>query len=294
MNGQPLRYLSLFSGIGGFDLGFDRAGMVCAGQVEFDEKAREVLAKHWPDVPRLNDVREVNGDEFGSIDLICGGFPCQPHSLAGKRRGSDDERDLWGEFFRIVCAVKPRWIVAENVFGLLSSENGRFFGSILRDLAGIGYDAEWEVLPASLFGAPHKRERVFLIASPSGITGERRIFFNGFDDIPRNKQWSTTKGIKSGRGWKRWLIEASSHLDGEISQSDFLGVDDGVSEEMDRIKTLGNAVVPQIAEWIGRRINELDAAQAPEFVNAHNTEVGQAVTVRAKNHAILQGVFTAV
>jgi DNA (cytosine-5)-methyltransferase 1 len=92
MNGQPLRYLSLFSGIGGFDLGFDRAGMVCAGQVEFDEKARAVLAKHWPDVPRLNDVREVNGDEFGSIDLICGGFPCQDVSVAGRRAGLAGER----------------------------------------------------------------------------------------------------------------------------------------------------------------------------------------------------------
>ena len=140
MNGQPLRYLSLFSGIGGFDLGFDRAGMVCAGQVEFDEKARAVLAKHWPDVPRLNDVREVNGDEFGSIDLICGGFPCQDVSVAGRRAGLAGERSgLWFEFHRLIDRVRPRWAVFENVPGLLSSNGGRDFAVILRGLVECGY-----------------------------------------------------------------------------------------------------------------------------------------------------------
>lgn len=117
-----LRYLSLFSGIGGFDLGFDRAGMQCAGQVEYDAAARSVLARHWHDVPRVNDVREVKGDEFGTIDIVCGGFPCQDVSVAGHRAGLAGERSgLWYEFRRIIDAVKPGTVVIENVPGLLSS-----------------------------------------------------------------------------------------------------------------------------------------------------------------------------
>jgi DNA-cytosine methyltransferase len=163
MNGQPLRYLSLFSGIGGFDLGFDRAGMVCAGQVEFDEKARAVLAKHWPDVPRLNDVREVNGDEFGSIDLICGGFPCQDVSVAGRRAGLAGERSgLWHEFHRLIEAILPSWIVIENVPGLLSSNGGEDIQIIIDSLTQIGYAVDIDIKDAQEFGVAQRRRRVFL------------------------------------------------------------------------------------------------------------------------------------
>lgn len=255
---MTIRYLSLFSGIGGFDLGFDRAGMECAGQVEYDAAARSVLERHWPAVPRLNDVREVKGDEFGSIDVICGGFPCQPHSLAGNRQASEDERDLWGEFARIIRAVKPRWVVAENVYGLLSSENGRFFGGVLRDLAASGYDATWAVLRASDFGAIHQRERVFLIAHRNGQRIER--FWQ--KPIPRQPALSWGENVRGPEDLRNRpdipfpLIRRKS---------------DGVPY---RVDYLGNAVVPQIAEWIGIRINELDAAQAPEFVNPDPAEVG--------------------
>ncbi len=166
MNGQPLRYLSLFSGIGGFDLGFDRAGMVCAGQVEFDEKARAVLAKHWPDVPRLNDVREVQGHEFGTVDVIAGGFPCQDVSVAGRRAGLAGERSgLWFEFHRLIDRVRPRWAVIENVPGLLSSNGGRDFAVILRGLVECGYGVAWRVLDAQYFGVAQPRRRVFIVAS---------------------------------------------------------------------------------------------------------------------------------
>lgn len=163
---RPLRYLSLFSGIGGFDLGFDRAGMECAGQVEYDEKARAVLARHWPDVKRMNDVREVQGNEFGTIDVITGGFPCQDVSVAGRRAGLAGERSgLWFEFHRIIDRVKPGWVVIENVPGLLSSHGGRDFAVILRGLVECGYGVAWRILDAQYFGVPQRRRRVFIVGS---------------------------------------------------------------------------------------------------------------------------------
>ncbi len=150
---------SLFSGIGGIDLGLERAGMSCSWQVEIDEYAQKVLAKHWPNVARYGDVYTVGKDTLAGVDLIAGGFPCQPHSLAGGRQASEDERDLWPEFYRIIRELKPRFVLGENVLGLLSSEGGTFFGTILRQLAEAGYDVEWGVLRASDVGAPHQRER---------------------------------------------------------------------------------------------------------------------------------------
>lgn len=168
-----MRVGSLFAGIGGFDLGLQRAGMRIVWQVEIDEFARAVLARHWPDVPKYGDVRELTGDELDQVDLICGGWPCQPFSYAGKRRGSADERDLWPEFIRIIRRLKPRWVVGENVPGVLTADSGRYFGRILRDLAESGYDAAWRVLRAADVGAPHLRQRLFLVAHASRSEPER-------------------------------------------------------------------------------------------------------------------------
>lgn len=174
---MELTFGSLFSGIGGLDLGFERAGMHCAWQVEIDDYATKVLAKHWPNIARFRDVRSIGrhiGDistcyvPLASVGCLIGGFPCQPHSQAGERKASEDERDLWPEFYRLIRELKPRWVVAENVLGLLSSEDGAFFGGVLRDLATAGYDARWQVLSAAEFGAPHLRERVIIVAHTSG------------------------------------------------------------------------------------------------------------------------------
>ena len=327
MNGQPLRYLSLFSGIGGFDLGFDRAGMVCAGQVEFDEKARAVLAKHWPDVPRLNDVREVQGHEFGTVDVIAGGFPCQDVSVAGRRAGLAGERSgLWFEFHRLIDRVRPRWAVIENVPNLLRTNGGGDFATILSGLAGSGYLPAWRVLNALSWGIPQQRRRLFIVGCYRAGSAAQ-VLFNGETGglVPERESAPIAERAFNRRGGYGWT-ETQGYiltLNGGASESHQGGIEtplvigdgnmprwmtpvevercagfpdnwtDGASNRT-RIKQMMNAVVPQIAEWIARRILELDAAQAPEFVNAHNTEVGQAVTVRAKNHAILQGVFTAV
>jgi DNA (cytosine-5)-methyltransferase 1 len=181
-----VRYLSLFTGVGGFDLGFDRAGMQCVLQVEQDRYCVEVLSRHWPDVPKMTDVREVKRESFyGSINLVCGGFPCQDVSVAGKRKGLAGERSgLWTEFHRIIREFTPRWVVIENVPGLFSSNGGRDFGAILRGLEECGYHVAWRVLDSRYFGVAQRRRRVFIVAS-IGDGGCAEILFES-EGLHRN------------------------------------------------------------------------------------------------------------
>lgn len=158
---------SLFAGIGGMDLGLERAGMTCRWQVEIDPYARRVLERHWPDVRRHDDVRTFPPDDGGDwrVDLICGGFPCQDVSLAGKRAGLDGERSgLWFEYERVLRVLRPRFVLVENTPGLLSAG----FGRVLGGLASLGFDAEWSIVSACSLGAPHMRERLFIVAYAHG------------------------------------------------------------------------------------------------------------------------------
>jgi DNA (cytosine-5)-methyltransferase 1 len=224
---NPLLYGSLFSGIGGIDLGFDRAGLKCAWQVEIDPFARKVLEKHWPGVPKHDDIRTFKPTP---VDVVCGGFPCQDISHAGKRVGIDGERSgLWCEFARVVRDIRPRFVVVENVQALRYKGGGLY--RVLSDLAECGYDAEWQSLAAGSFGAPHIRERIILV----GYTNKP----------PKNAHAATGRQRNpiSQSGW--WKTEPSV---GRVA--------DGVPEQMDRLRCLGNAVVPQVAEWIGRRLIE--------------------------------------
>jgi DNA (cytosine-5)-methyltransferase 1 len=263
-NIMTLKFGSLFSGIGGFEIGFENAGMKCSWQVEIDNHASDILEQHWPLVRRYKDVREVGKHNLESVDVICGGFPCQDVSLAGQRAGLEGKRStLWGEFFRIICEIKPGWVVAENVRGLFSSDNGQFFGNILRDLASIGYDAEWDCLPAAFFGAPQLRHRVYIVAYPqSNIRGSTRFFnIQSKDESDMEKhRGSSGQGIWNGIQIDR--KRESSYIEC-FPQPLFLRVGDGISGELDkkeaaqRMKRCGNAVVPQAAEWIGKRIMEI-------------------------------------
>lgn len=151
---------SLFTGIGGIDLGLERAGWECRWHVENEPFCNEVLAARWPQVRRYGDIRSIRAEELEPVDCIAGGYPCQPFSYAGKRAGEDDPRHLWPEFARILRVVRPRFAILENVPGHLSLG----FGEVLGDLAGLGYDAEWRCVRASDFGASHLRKRVFVVA----------------------------------------------------------------------------------------------------------------------------------
>jgi DNA (cytosine-5)-methyltransferase 1 len=271
---------SLFAGIGGFDLGFERAGFEIKWQVEIDDYASRVLAKHWPGVTRYGDIRGIDWATVEPVDVVCGGFPCQPHSLAGKRAAGSDDRDLWPEYVRCIRAVEPRWVVAENVPGLLSSDDGRFFGSILRDLAESGYGVEWDCIPASAVSAPHRRDRVWIVAYPydEGLEGVREK-----RPIP---QWAITTGhTRSGRrlladtagthGWEQdrhgEMPAGRSGVSRWLPEPNVGRVAHGVPARVDRLRGLGNAVVPQIAEWIAHRIKEADGNQVTEAVaSGHN------------------------
>ena len=161
-----MRFGSLFSGIGGFDLGFERAGMECAWQVEIDASCQKLLEQRFPNVKRHTDVRNVGRANLEPVDAICGGFPCQDLSVAGKRAGLAGERSgLWHEFHRIVAELKPSLVVIENVPGLLSSNQGRDFAVILRGLVECGYGVAWRILDARYFGVAQRRRRVFVVAS---------------------------------------------------------------------------------------------------------------------------------
>jgi len=244
-------------------------GMECKWQVELLESSRKVLKKHWPDIPQHEDVRDCHGvgytvdsdtpQELESVDLICGGFPCQDVSLAGKRAGLHGKRStLWAEMYRIAIETNARWIVAENVPGLLSSDNGRFFGNVLRDLAEGGYNAEWECIPAFAFGSPQRRERVVLVAYSNGLSDvcdmeQRRTVISG-EKVEKKRSCHRPRlvseiGDVAPSEWAPTTGRFST-----IPRPLLLRGDNGVRAGMERNKQLGNAVVPQFAQWIGEKI----------------------------------------
>ena len=234
---------SLFSGVGGFDLGLERAGHEIVWQVEIDPFCCDVLAKHWPNVLRYEDVRLI-GKELAPVDIICGGFPCQPVSRAGRRKAQADPRWLWPEFARLVCELEPRYVLLENTDGLLK----RGFGDILRDLAAFGYDVEWESICASHFGAPHRRERVFAVAY-TDCDGWKAPFLSPGAPLSDSERHLAVSQAR----WKDIKYRAGKPVGGGIEPG-ISGVDDGLPYRVDRVTSLGNALVPQIAEWIGRKL----------------------------------------
>jgi DNA (cytosine-5)-methyltransferase 1 len=289
-----LTFGSLFAGIGGFDLGFERAGMQCKWQVEIDPYCQKVLAKHWPDVRRHDDVRTWPQRNTQRVDVICGGFPCQDISNAGLRAGITGERSgLWKEYLRIICDLRPRFVAVENVAALLI----RGMDVVLGDLADCGYDAEWDCISAAAVGAPHIRKRMFILAYPKhGRIQERRRAANASsqtcgkssglrrDDAQSDKQKAVAVladtdsnrlsrwDDQGGAGSETETIFSRSELSrayatnqrGQWAVEPPVGrVANGIPNRVQRLKGLGNAVVPQIAEYIGHLI-----IQASEATNA--------------------------
>lgn len=226
-----LTFGSLFAGIGGLDLGLERAGWSCRWQVENEPHCTAVLAEHWPAVRRYGDIRDVRPDELEPVDLVAGGFPCQDVSDAGQHAdpaGIHGERSgLWVEMLRIVRHLRPRYVLVENVPGLLV----RGLGVVLGDLADIGYDAEWDCLPAAAIGARHLRARVWILAYPIGLGPSAEAL--DFQQPERSHWWDTEPRLERvADGLPRSVVEP-------------------------RDRALGNAVVPQVAEHIGRRLMEV-------------------------------------
>lgn len=236
-----LTFGSLFAGIGGFDLGFERAGMVCKWQVEIDDYATKVLKKNWPNVHRERDIRECGRHNLERVNVVCGGPPCQPISIAGDGKASADERWLWGEYLRIVCEIRPQVAVMENPPALLDYEE---FNGILATLATHWNSVEWDCIPAEAFGAHFAGDRLFIVASNSSAGCLRRKGCWSFE-VGKN-QWGRDEFERLVRVETEHGVPAGSL--GRIS--------DGVPNRTHRLRGLGNSVVPQVAEWVGNRIVE--------------------------------------
>lgn len=266
-----MRVLDLFSGIGGFSYGLQLAGGFETVQfVEIDRYCQRVIAKNFPGVPIHDDIRTFRG-VYGGADLICGGFPCQPFSHAGKRRGKADDRDLWPEMARVIAEVRPDWVLGENVAGFVQMELDRS----LSDLESLGYTCQAFVIPACAVDAPHRRDRVWIVGNANGngkpacafdagvgelqsaVADSRRTRLQGYarDDEagPRrtgSQRRSTGKGRLHGGAdtTLRWLPESGIRR-----------VAHGIPARVDRLRGLGNAVVPQVVAEIGRAIMKASA-----------------------------------
>ncbi len=248
-NPKP-KVASLFSGAGLCDLGLQRAGFEHSWFCEIEDFPRSVLAARWPGKPIYRDIREIDAKSVEKIDLLAGGFPCQDVSSAGKRQGvkQGTRSGLWYEFRRIICDLRPRYVLIENVKGLLS----KGIDQVCAGLAEIGYDAEWEVLSAALFGAPHLRERVFIVAYPhsSRYGGAPRVFDEDTGNLANNFQLdgeALWNGLRINRAGPipNWLASPVSRVH---------RVDDGCADALDRLKCLGNGIVPQQSQYVGERI----------------------------------------
>jgi DNA (cytosine-5)-methyltransferase 1 len=303
-----MRVLDLFSGIGGFSLGLERAGMTTVAFCEIEPFCRAVLRKHWPEVPIYEDIRTLSADVLErdgiAVDAICGGFPCQDLSHAGKRAGLEGERSgLWGEYRRLIGELRPRFVIVENVPGLLSLG----MGTVLGDISALGYNAVWDCVPASAVGAPHRRDRVWIVAFAPGArlqerdrtgasaagqplsepergsglqhdvadtdnarlerrqraslserAGERVAGASGAS-IRNPSSEGLSDGTERAMGQSRAQPEPK-WSDWWVVEPDVGRVANGVPARVHRLKALGNAVVPQVVEIIGRAIMQAEAA----------------------------------
>lgn len=320
------KLLDLFSGIGGFSLAADKFGIKTIAFVEKEPFCQKVLKKHWNDVPIIDDIRKVKGEDYGSATIVSGGFPCQPFSVAGKRKGTDDDRYLWDETIRVVAECKPRWFIGENVDGLVNIQNGMVLRQVQDDLEKEGFQVQCLVIPASGVGAWHQRKRIWIIAysehnglyrpkgdatikssnqseewvsigddknvsdtnsgefhgcmSTSRLCGEKLKGLDSNEEKDRKEVWGETERCGEQVADRRNVSDSdkqrtqiqikgkqpSIKVSGSTeqkswwqTQSKLCGVPDGVSYELhsdrtNRIKALGNSIVPQIAEQLFKSI----------------------------------------
>ena len=270
-----IRHGSLFSGIGGFDLAAQWTGWKNVFQVEIDDYCTKVLEKNFPNAKRYRDIREFDGTQYkGTIDGVSGGFPCQPFSVAGKRKGKEDDRYLWPEMLRVISEIKPTWIVGENVAGIINMA----LDQVLFEVEGKGYTTETFIIPACAVNAPHRRDRVWIIgkrilenAGGGGLCGQdvcskqsRRTQAIGTNEDDSNGDNKGLQRRDNGTSRGADTEQFSGHLNREWEQSwfevatRFCRVADGVPHRMDRLKGLGNAIVPQVAFEIFKRILEVE------------------------------------
>lgn len=257
-----LKFISLFSGIGGIDLGLERAGLSCVAQVELNNFCTRILTKHWPTVPKFRDIKDVGKHNLPYADVIAGGFPCQDISYSGLGDGIYGKRSgLWFEFARIICEMEPRYVLVENVSALLT----RGIDHILGTLAALRYDAEWHCIPAAAFGAPHIRDRVFILAYSTSVQlqnkSRTRANTTGYSSKRALQKQNAllaeeqlTRTAKKAGSW----FSTPECTDQWATEPAVGRVVDGISARMDRLRGLGNAVVPHVAEYLGNTIRMIE------------------------------------
>lgn len=240
-----MRVLSLFSGGGLGDYGLTLAGMEIVGQVEIDEYCQKILKLRWPDVPKWKDIREVKIEELPECEIVAGGFPCQDISVANTSgKGLDGDRSgLWYEFYRILSGLRPKYALIENSSNLVV----RGLGRLLSDLNEIGYDCEWNCIPASYIGANHGRDRIWILAYPKCVGRTKRPIIREGVEYWRSHGQSCNGSKICERPSKHWAAEPDV---GRVAY--------GIASRMDRLKLLGNGQVVQVVEWIGKRIMEFE------------------------------------
>ena len=263
-----LKVLDLFSGIGGFSLGLESTGhFETIAFCEKDQFCQKVLQKNFKNIPIEGEIRNVKGDKY-QADVVTGGFPCQPFSVAGKRKGTDDDRYLWDETIRVVRECKPKWFIGENVEGLINIQEGMVLRQVQTDLEKEGFEVQCLVIPASGIGAWHQRKRIWIIGCnvsnsigklSDGCSSTTRNSSTEFKRVECNQSWnwnevwSKTKRCSEQDKQQTWWQ----------TQSKLCGVPNGVSYELDkdranRVKSLGNSIVPQIARELGKAIIEAE------------------------------------
>ena len=288
---------SLFSGIGGFDLAAEWAGFTNLFNCEWEEFPRKVLKHHFPNAEQFGDIKQFNATAYsGRLDILSGGFPCQPFSVAGKRKGSEDERHLFPEMLRVIGECQPRWVVGENVRGLVNWSDGLVFETCCADLEALGYSVQSFIIPACATGAPHRRDRVWIVANRERIRlehteksgsveeRERKTRLNVAESIETNGERGNApdtdeeglQGCEERRGFGGSRKKRNKQPPGRIctewenfpTVAPVCGGDDGLPKELDgitfskwrreSIKAYGNAIVPQVAYRIFEAIQEYE------------------------------------
>jgi len=254
-----LTHIDLFSGIGGFALAAKWAGFETKLFCEIDPFCQKVLKKHWPDVPIVEDIKKLDGTKYTGATLLTGGFPCQPFSVAGKRRGKEDDRYLWPEMLRVISEARPTWVIGENVAGIKNME----FHKMLSELEGIQYQTQTLIIPACSVNAQHRRDRMWIIANTSGLrcnTEGAKQPLSGVGEYGEALPVDVTNA-DSGRFKEcRYKPRSSNELTSMLqwpTESPVCGTTNGVSGWVDRLRALGNAIVPQVAYEIIKCIAEI-------------------------------------
>lgn len=250
----------MFSGIGGFACAAEQMKWTTVAFVEKDIECHKILTKHYPNVPIFDDVTQFDGRQYtNSIDIICGGFPCQDISAAGKRVGITGERSgLWSEFHRLIHQIRPKYVIVENVSALL----GRGMDVVLGSLSEIGYDAEWRVFSACELGLPHPRERVFIVAYPNGKPRSFSVLDRYCSEVAsryqNSQKWGEDRFVSE-------MVSSPTRLlrnwQAEFSQSPLVRMDDGIPNILHRLRMTGNSIVPQIAYELFKAIEAADTSQ---------------------------------